>query len=552
MREFAADWGRRGIFLLPFLFLGVFYLYPLLAILRVSFATEGGGLTVLAALGDPRFWRVVWFTTWQAGVSTLLTLLASLPMAYVFATYAFPGKRLLHALLAVPFVMPSVVVAMGFLALFGRTGLVNQWLMQIFGLRAPPLDLEQSIWLILLANIFYNVSVIVRTVGGFWSDLNPHLREAAAVLGADGWRAFRRVTLPLLMPSVLAASSLVFLFCFTSFSLILILGGPNFATLEVEIYRQAVNYFNLPLAAFLSLVQMALTFAIMVIYTRYQARTSRGLRRRTAGSSARRPANARQWLVVISLIAVTVIGLAAPLLALVVRSFTLGGAFTLRYYAALAENPRQSAFFVPPIQAVANSLTIAVVALAISLPLGVIAAYVLARRRDRWTATLDPLLLLPLGTSAVTLGFGYIIALGPLRTSFWLTPIAHALIALPFVVRTFLPSLRAFDVRLREAAATLGAAPGVVWRRIDLPLLMRPLLVAAVFAFTISLGEFGATLLIVQPDRPTMPTVVYRLLGQPGLLNYGQALAMSTVLMAVTLVALVLIEQLGADERREF
>jgi thiamine transport system permease protein len=547
-----ADWGRRGIFLLPFLFLGVFYLYPLLAILRVSFGAEGGGLAVLTTFGEPAFWRVVWFTTWQAGLSTLLTLLASLPMAYVFATYTFPGKRLLHALLAVPFVMPSVVVAMGFLALFGRTGLINQWLMQLFGLRTPPLDLEQSIWLILLANIFYNVSVIVRTVGGFWGDLNPHLRETAAVLGADGWRTFRRVTLPLLLPSVLAASSLVFLFCFTSFSLILILGGPNFATLEVEIYRQAVNYFNLPLAAFLSLVQMALTFAIMVIYTRYQARTSRGLRRRSAGSNARRPANARQWLVVVSLIAVTVIGLAAPLLALVVRSFTLGGGFTLRYYAALAENPRQSAFFVPPIQAVTNSLTIAVVALAISLPLGVIAAYVLARRRNRWTAALDPLLLLPLGTSAVTLGFGYIIALGPLRTSFWLTPIAHALIALPFVVRTFLPSLRAFDVRLREAAATLGAAPGVVWRRIDLPLLMRPLLVAAVFAFTISLGEFGATLLIVQPDRPTMPTVVYRLLGQPGLLNYGQALAMSTVLMVVTLVALVLIEQLGADERREF
>jgi ABC-type spermidine/putrescine transport system permease subunit II len=356
-----ADWGRRGIFLLPFLFLGVFYLYPLLAILRVSFGAEGGGLAVLTTFGSRAFWRVVWFTTWQAGLSTLLTLLASLPMAYVFATYTFPGKRLLHALLAVPFVMPSVVVAMGFLALFGRTGLINQWLMQLFGLRTPPLDLEQSIWLILLANIFYNVSVIVRTVGGFWGDLNPHLRETAAVLGADGWRTFRRVTLPLLLPSVLAASSLVFLFCFTSFSLILILGGPNFATLEVEIYRQAVNYFNLPLAAFLSLVQMALTFAIMVIYTRYQARTSRGLRRRSAGSNARRPANARQWLVVVSLIAVTVIGLAAPLLALVVRSFTLGGGFTLRYYAALAENPRQSAFFVPPIQAVANSLTIAVV-----------------------------------------------------------------------------------------------------------------------------------------------------------------------------------------------
>ena len=549
----AKAWGRRAIWSLPFLFLALFYVYPLLTIFRLSFADQGGpGLDLPATLVDPVLWRVVWFTTWQAAISTLLTLVASLPMAYVFASYAFPGKRLLHALLAVPFVMPSVVVAMGFLALFGRTGLVNQWLMSWFGLAAPPLDLDQSIWLILMANIFYNISVVVRTVGGFWSDLNPHLRESAAVLGAGPWRTFRRITLPLLLPSVLASSSLVFLFCFTSFSLILILGGPNFATLEVEIYRQAVSYFNLPLAAFLSLLQMAITFTIMVIYTRYQARTSRGLRRQRATSTARRPANVRQWTVVVTLLTVTMLRLEEQLQALVVRSFTLGGAFTLRYYTALAENPRQSAFFVPPIQAVANSLTIAFVALAISLPLGVIAAYVLARGRDRWTATLDPLLLLPLGTSAVTLGFGYIVALGPLRTSFWLTPIAHALIALPFVVRTFLPALRAFDVRLRDAAAVLGASPSTIWRLIDLPLLSRPLAIAAVFAFTISLGEFGATLLIIRPDRPTMPTVVYRLLGQPGMLNYGQALAMSTILMAVTAVALLLIEQMGADERREF
>ena len=247
----------------------------------------------------------------------------------------------------------------------------------------------------------------------------------------------------------------------------------------------------------------------------------------------------------------TVGGLLAPLVALAWRSFTLDGGFTLRYYAALGENPRQSAFFVPPVEAIRNSLFYACAALAITLPLGIISAYMLAQPRSRWTAVLDPVLLLPLGTSAVTLGFGYIVALGPLRTSLWLVPIAHSLIALPFVVRGLLPALRALDRRLREAAAVLGASPARTWRAVDVPILWRPMMIAAVFAFTISLGEFGATLLITRPDMPTMPTVIYRALGRPGTLNYGQALAMSTILMVVTAVALVLIERFrlpGGDE----
>src|SRR5205823_3532137 len=138
-----------------------------------------------------------------------------------------------------------------------------------------------TIWIILLAHVFYNVSVIVRTVGGFWASLNPHLQETAAVLGANPRRLFFAVTLPLLLPSVTAASLLVFLFCFTSFGVVLILGGLRFATLEVEVYRQAVSLFNLPLAAFLSLVQMALTFGVMAFYTRLQARASLPLEMRS-------------------------------------------------------------------------------------------------------------------------------------------------------------------------------------------------------------------------------------------------------------------------------
>jgi thiamine transport system permease protein len=549
--------GLALLFLLPLGFLAVFYVYPLISILRVSFTPDatlgtGGFNAAGAALLQASFWQVAWFTTWQAALSTLLTVMAGLPMAYIFATYSFRGKSVLHALLTIPFVMPTVVVASAFLALVGQGGMLNQALQRWFGFATAPLQLEHSLALILAAHVFFNVSVIIRTVGGFWSTLNPHLAESAAVLGARPWSTFVTVTLPLLLPSLLAASLLVFLFCFTSFGVILILGGPSFATLEVEIYRQAVYYFNLPVAATLTIAQLAVTFSIMIIYTRMQARTSRQLRMPGGLKTAKRPRTWRQWVLITAAVGITMVGLLAPLAALAWRSITLGGEPTLQYYAALGVNSRQSAFFVAPIAAVGNSLLYAAATLAISLPLGVIAAYMLARPRWRWGAILDPLLLLPLGTSAVTLGFGFIVALGPLRTSLWLVPLAHSLIALPFVVRTMLPSLRALDRRLHEAAAMLGASPLRTWRAIDIPLLWRPLLVAAAFAFAISLGEFGATLLIAQPDHPTMPMVIYRYLGQPGLLNYGQALAMSTILMIVTAAVLLIIERFRMDENEEF
>lgn len=542
--------GKYILFALPVLFLALFFVTPLVGILREGLAPEGTlNLAVFGnVLASASFWRLLWFTTWQAAASTALTLLVGLPMAAAFARYDFRGKTFLRALTTIPFVMPTVVVAAAFSMLVGPGGVANTWLRALFGQGAPTINLQQTIWLILLAHVFYNVSVVIRTVGGFWESLNPALTEAGRVLGAHGLRLFRTVTLPLLVPSITAAGLLIFLFCFTSFGVVLILGGLRYATIEVEIYRQAISYFNLPVAAALCLIQMALTFIVMSWYTRVQARAALPLEMRPEMSPemsrARHAHGWRQRAIVVALLVGTVLMLIAPLLALAWRSFTLGGnGFTTQFYTALSENPRQSAFFVPPLAAVRNSVLYASATTMLSLLLGVSAAYLLTHRRNRLTAVLDPLFLLPLGTSAVTLGFGFIVTMGAWLTSFWLVPVAHTLIAMPFVIRTFLPALRSVDPRLREAAAVLGAPPAQVWRSVDLPILRRALLVAAAFAFTISLGEFGATLLISRPETPTMPVVIYRYLGQPGLLNYGQALAMSTILMVVCALALVLIER---------
>lgn len=543
---------------IPLAYLAVFFLYPLVEIFRFSLAPEGAlDLRPLRALmADGYYGRVLWFTAWQAAASTALTLVLGLPAAYAFARYSLPGKSLLRAFTTVPFVLPTLVVAAAFTSLLGPRGWLNIWLMGLLGLEQPPIRLVQTIWIILLAHAFYNATIVVRIVGGFWANLDPRLEEAAQVLGANRWRTFRYVTLPLLKPALGAATSLVFLFCFTSFGVILVLGGPRFATLEVEIYRQTVHLFHLPVAAALSIVQMVITLSVMGLYARWQARVSVPLTFRPQRATQR---SVRGWrarlLVALSLGALLVI-LLVPLLSLVGRSLITADGWSLRYYRELFLDRRGSILFVPPSEAVRNSLAFALVTVGLSLVIGVAGAYLLARPRQGLGAWLDPIFMLPLGTSAVTLGFGFILALDQpplnLRTSPALVPLAHTLVAFPLVVRSLLPVLRGLNPRWREAAAVLGASPLQVWLGVDLPIVGRAVLVGAAFAFTVSLGEFGATALIARPEFPTMPIAIYRFLGQPGALNYGQALAMSTLLMMVCVASLLFIERFRYRDIGEF
>ncbi len=555
-----------GLLLLPLLFFALFYFYPLGAILRLGLWPEGRLDT--AALGQMFTSRailgVLWFTLWQAVVSTLLTLALAMPGAYVLARYRFRGQSLIRAVATLPFVLPTVVVAAAFVALVGPSGVVNNWLMDALSLDVPPIRLSQTVWIILLAHVFYNYSVALRLLSAYWQNLPPSLTQAAQMLGASPGRAFVEVTLPLLRPAILAAAALVFTFTFTSFGVIVVLGGPRFATLEVEIYRQAVNLFNLPVAAALSLWQILFTFILMLFYTRTQARISRPLRLGARRAIERPVRTGREKLLVYGNAAAILVLIGAPLLALVGRSLRGAGGPTLAYYRALFTNRDDSLFFVPPAEAIGNSVAIALAAMLLAVTLGVLSAQLLTHWERRpggatgrgalLARLLDPLLMLPLATSAVTLGLGYLIALGRpplnLRASILMLPIAHAVVAAPFVLRSVLPGFRGILPSLREAAAMLGADGPRVWREVDWPLIRRPLLVGALFAFTISLGEFGATIFLVRPETPTLPIAIYRFLGQPGALNYGQALAMSVLLLLVCVVAFLAIEhfRIGGEE----
>lgn len=515
---------------IPLGFIGVFFVWPVAAIIGRSLTADA----LRHVLTDHGLRHVAWFTFWQAAVATALTLVVGLPAAYVVARYEFPGRSAFRAFVTVPFVLPTVVVATAFLVLFRPGGALAF------------LGWQRGVAPLLVAEVFFNVAVIVRTVGGFWSQLDPHGTDAARVLGASRLRAFREVTLPLLGPPIAAAASIVFLFTFTAFGVVLLISDPAHATLEVEIYRQAVLLFDLPVAAALAFVQMVAVVTVLLVLSRMQER--RAVTQRTAGErdTARRP-RGRERIFVGGVLAGTIVFLGGPLLVLAVNSLRVGGSWSFESYRALSSATATDTLFVPAWQALRNSLVFAAAAGLIAVVVGGLASVAIASRPGRATRAMDTVLMLPLGTSAVTVGFGFLVALDrwpvDLRAKVVLVPLAQAVVAIPFVIRAVVPALRSIDPRLRDAASVLGAPPRRVWREVDLPITMRAFVVGFGFAVAVSLGEFGATLFVARPDSPTIPIAISRFLARPGALNVGQAMAMSTVLMVVTGAVVLAIEQ---------
>ena len=531
-------------------FMALFFVWPIAGVIARGLGGAGPAALLGDVLGSESHRSVIWFTVWQAAVSTALTVAVALPAAGAVARLRFRGQRLVRALATVPFVLPTVVVAAAFEGLFDRFGLSG----------GGALSLRHTVWAILLAHVFFNYAVVLRIVGAHWAALDARMEDQARVLGASRPQVFGRVVLPRLAPSVAAASAIVFLFTFTSFGVVLVLGGPARATIETEIYRYAVVRLDLSTAAALAVVQLAAVVALVAVSNRLE-------RRRAAVEPAFSPVAAPRrrgpGLVVNLALMGLILGL--PVATLVERSLSAGrgGGYTLRNYTAMAE--RVNLLPDTAVAALRNSLVFAAPASAIALLVGG-AATVVILRSDRIKAGSRPAgrgmmgrvfdvgLTLPLGTSAVTIGLGFLLVLDrppiDLRTSVIVVPIAHAVVGVPFVVRTLVPMLRTVNPRVREAAAVLGASPRRVRREVDLRVAARGVAVGAGFAFAVSLGEFGATSFIPRrPETLTAPLALFRLLGTPGDTLRAQAMAVAVALMALTAVA-VFVMDLWGDTRR--
>ena len=525
--------GPVALWVVPALFVVVLFAWPVIALVRraVTIARDSGvGLIELLDRTDAL--GLLGVTLGQAAASTVLALAAAAPIAWLFARVRGTTAFVLAVVVTVPFVLPTVVVGVAFRSLLSGP--------------LAFLHIESGLPAVLAAHMFINIAVVVRVVGAAWRNLDPRLLEAARSLGAGRIRATMTVVVPRLVPATASAAALIFLFCSTSFGVVIILGAGELRTLETEIYTQAIGYFRIPEAVALSMLQIVVVIAALLLTRVFADPASRGSgggarraerNRRVAGGRWTRPA---VWVVG----AWTAVLLVGPVLVLMVRSVrpVAHGDWTLAGYRALAEPVNG----VTPLESLRYSLVTATAATAIALVVGTLAAVALHRAHGVVGAIGSAVSLIPLGISAVTLGFGYLIVLASLpyeiAASPAVIPLVQALIAIQVVIRIMMPALESVPVRLRHAAATLGATPFRVFATVDLPIVGRSMGAAGGFAFVMALGEFGATSFLARADTTTLPVLIGSALNRPGAENLATAMAASVVLVIATVVAVVVVE----------
>ena len=524
-------------------FLLFFFYLPVFSVL--SLGIWDGKLTlryILGVLGNEYHRSVVVFTVIQALASTILTVLIGLPGAYIFANYSFPGKRLVKAVLTVPFVMPGIMVSLGFILLFGKGGLVST----LIG-RDP--GIVYSWKAILLAHAFYNFPIVVRMVSSLWQRVNPHYEEMAMSLGAKGFTLFRKVTLPLISPAIFASAMLTFVFCFLSFSIPLILGGYRYVTIEVDIFSTVITLLDFRTGAALAAIQLLLSAIFMYLYLKAMEAYSKREEQRIMRVEKKlhfRSLFSMKGLGIIVYSVFVVVFILAPLFAVLYDSLRFNGHWSLEWYRRMFSPEYNPMFGTSTIGAIKNSLLFGFVTVAVSTGVGLPIAYFLNRWQFKGKLVIDVLAMLPLASSPITIGLAYVkfFSTTPLYYTFWIIAIAHSIIAYPFVLRSVSTSLKKIKTNLREAALTLGAGEWKTFLRVELPLAMGGLIVGAIFAFAMSIAELGATYMLAPPKYTTMTIAIYKFLGAR---QFGSASALSVLLMMVSTLGFLIIERTGEE-----
>ncbi len=515
-------------------------------------------VTVGRDLLDPdRRLGIVGFTAYQAALSTVASVALGVPAAYLLARYEFRGRRTLRSLTILPFVLPSIMVAVGFVATFGQQGTLNAVLGAV-GL--GPVELMFTLEAIIIAHAFYNAPLVARVTTAAWESVDASAVETARSLGASPFRAFRDVVAPQIYPAVLMGAALTFIFTFGTFPIVLALGGFQLATVEVFVYR-LVRDLNYAEAAALAIIELVISLAILLAYLRYEARhavRSRGARPLPRRPLFRLPAvslrevGPRVGLGAYAVVAAFVF--LSPIVSMVLASVTGGdGGLTLDHYRFLLDRQRTGAAFqVRPWPAIRNSLVFAAGSLAVALPMGVVVA-VLTTRRYRGRKLVDAVAMAPLAVSGIIVGLGLLRGLVfGVEIGGWRIVVggslaivaAHAVSGYPFVVRTVAPGLEGLDRSLVESARALGASRARVLLDVELPLVWPGVVAGAAFAFAISMGEFSSTVVLATgTDAYTMPVAIERFIGR----RLGPATAMGVVLLAVTSISFVVIDRLGGE-----
>ena len=529
---------------IPFIILVLFLVYPVTVVLFQGL-TVGPGSSFYQVVTSIVTHRIISFTLTQALLSTLLAMLIGLPGAFVLSKIQFRGKAVLRSLLIVPFVLPPIVVVVGFLQMFGSGGILDVLIMTIVGSQQSILDLASGYVGIVLAHAFYNIPLFLLIVSASLERLNPEIEEIAEILGASTYQKFRRIVVPHIRSSVVAASVLTFLFCFMSFPIILALGEGSYITLEIQIWN-AFRFFDYGEASSLALLQILITLVLAYTYLKM------GSSKETAVGSTSyiKTQDFSTLSVILKCLTVCYLMLLlilsfGPMVAIVRAAFynPITGETTLQGFLNLVDPSLGGGFF-----PLVNSIFYASLATLFSLVLGTILAYTHRARIRNLPMLTSMITLLPLGVSAITIAYGLMLTIAVplgLSTNPWpLIVIAQTIIGIPFSARAIEIAMSKIDPALIEQAESLGASKLQRLFFVDLPLLAPGLIVGAVFSFAMAIGEMSATIFLAIPENFTLAITIYRDLAVRKFVEAGAA---ALVLVVICIVAFIVIEKFSEN-----
>ncbi|MDL2230097.1 iron ABC transporter permease [Treponema sp. OttesenSCG-928-L16] len=530
--------------LIPLAFILAAFVLPYGAALSQGLAA-GHGAEVFSGEQLGSLWRVLIFTLSQAFFSMLLALALGLPGAWLLGSGSFKGRRLMKALSSIPFAMPSILVVLGFVLFLGNSGWLNNLILMVQGKSpesAAPLSILYKPSAIILAHGFYNFPLVMRLTGDGIRDARRLYAPAAASLGASPFKTALTVLFPVILPSLAAACLLAFLYSFTSFAVVLVLGGgPGATTLPVEIYRYArisLDYRSAGILALLETIIAAIVF-VAYLYFERKARAYGGEKSgRTQGSfqaeAIGRPLSKIWGGLYGFCMLILVLG---PLLSIPAESFLYRPtrsalpAFSLHHWAALGGRV---------IPALIRSLILAALAASFSLVLALLAAWAarMSEKKSAFHTLIRALSAAPLASSGIVLGLGWLILYGRDHSRTLLAVIlVHGISALPFAFNSIYEGFASISGNTINAAAAAGAGPVKTLLTVAMPISLGRLRSAWGFAAAISLGELNALFMLGFDSWETLPLLIYRAVGA---YRFGTACAAGSLLLLCSTGAFLL------------
>lgn len=514
------------------------FLFALPLYFTFSKAFEGGFDTLKSVFTSPYSYRLVRFTVVESLLSAFISCLIALPFAAFYASYDFKLRKLTLTLSALSFTIPSILVVLGFVIFYGNNGVLNNMLKSIFSLEESPIRILYTFPAIILAHVYLNLPVAFNLITNGWTSLARNEEMASYTLKKGKMKTFLSITLPKLRGVIANAFVIIFLFCFSSFAIVMVLGGsPEYSTLESEIYRRAHISLDYSGASALSIFSFIIT--TIALSLSYIGRRKEKMERRESALKKIRKKKGKALAALMTL--AMLLFILPPMISILYRSFfDRRGDFSLESWNTIFS---ASSF----LSAILNSLFIAMA----SAILATVLAENIAMYSVKCKSRIAPLFAtLPLATGSVTLGLGYNflaakIGLSSIYTDYLLILATHLVLSIPFAIRTMLPGAKEIPQRVSEASYTLKKSAFETYMRTERPLLKGYRRKAFIFAFALSLGEVNATLALAGGRITTLPILIYRLIGS---YNYQGASALGSVLLILAFIVFIMGERIGKKE----